>query len=139
MTAPRPLGYWVKTVDRMIDEQFEAQADSAGISRREWQVLNRLRIGGVSDGSLEAALAPFLGEGESLEEALDRLRSTGWVEHRSGEHRLTDAGIAKVEEVQAASVEGIRDRLMDGLTEEDHEHLLRTLERMARNLGWEPT
>lgn len=47
MTAPRPLGYWVRTVDQLIEEQFQVAAEESGLTRREWQMLNRLRIGAV--------------------------------------------------------------------------------------------
>ena len=139
MTAPRPLGYWVATVDRMLDEQFERAAETTGIGRREWQIMNRLHIGNVREDTLEATLAPFLQEREDLRPSLEHLLDEKLVEQRSGEYRLTDEGRARMERVQEEAVQGIRDRVMDGLTQEDYERLLATLERVARNLGWEPT
>ncbi|HYG92074.1 MAG TPA: hypothetical protein VD859_00695 [Nocardioides sp.] len=139
MTAPRPLGYWVKTVDRMLDEQFEAQAESHGLSRLEWQLLSRLRTSAVAVDAVGAALAPPSGEGQSIEEAMDGLCSKGYAERQATEYRLTDSGHAKADEVQDVSLQQILDRALDGLTPEDADRLVSTLERIATNLGWQPT
>jgi hypothetical protein len=139
MTAPRPLGYWVKTVDRMLDEQFEAEADGHGLSRQEWRLLSRLRTSAVAVEAAGAALPPSTGEEQTTEEALEALCSKGYAERQTTEYRLTDEGGAKAGEVQDASTQRILDRALDGLTPEDAQHLVATLERIATNLGYQPT
>ena len=42
LESARPIGYWLKKLDRLIDEQFERQLSEAGLSRRQWQLLNLL-------------------------------------------------------------------------------------------------
>ena len=37
-TDRRPIGFWLKLVDRLIDARLEASL--GGLSRRHWQVLN---------------------------------------------------------------------------------------------------
>ena len=39
----RPIGFWLKLVDRLIDEGFDAVLGDAGLTRRHWQVLNLLQ------------------------------------------------------------------------------------------------
>ena len=42
--SERPIGHWLKKLDRLIDAQFERQLGEAGLSRRQWQLRNpRLR------------------------------------------------------------------------------------------------
>jgi DNA-binding MarR family transcriptional regulator len=138
MTAPRPLGYWVSAVDQLLDEQFERSAEESGLTRREWQIINRLRIGAVEEESLQAAMAPYLDLEESLDDPLRRMMDDGLIEHQASEYRLTDRGADRVDEIQDQAVRRIRDHATDGLSQEDYEHLLASLERIARNLGWEP-
>lgn len=137
MTAPRPLGYWVRAVDQSLEEQYQIAAERSGLTRREWQILGRLRVGAVEEDSLRAALAAYLDEDESLADPLRRLSGDGLLVHQEPEWRLTDRGVERVEEVQAAAVETIRAQATDGLSEEEYERLLATLEQVARNLGWD--
>lgn len=139
MTAPRPLGYWIRTVDQLFDAQYEEAAEEAGIARREWQVLNRLRIGNVAEEAIVDALAPFVDEPESLDESLRRLEKDGLVEQRSGEYRITDRGTLRMDDVQEHAGEKIRGRATGSLSDSDYEQLLATLERIAVDLGWQPT
>ena len=39
----RPIGYWLKKLDRLIDNHFDLQLSNAGLTRRQWQLLNLLR------------------------------------------------------------------------------------------------
>ena len=39
----KPIGFWLKELDRLIDKHFEMQLSDAGLSRRQWQLLNCLR------------------------------------------------------------------------------------------------
>jgi hypothetical protein len=38
----RPIGYWLKHLDSMIEGTFERTLASEGLTRRHWQVLNTL-------------------------------------------------------------------------------------------------
>ena len=40
--SERPIGYWLKKLDRLIDQQFETQLSTARLSRRQWLLLNLL-------------------------------------------------------------------------------------------------
>jgi hypothetical protein len=58
----RPIGYWLKHLDRLIDEAFERAFDADGLTRRHWQVLNTLAAGPSTAAALTAALQPFVQE-----------------------------------------------------------------------------
>ena len=135
MSAPRPIGYWVKTVDRLIDDQFAAAAGEAGLTRRQWQILNVLaEQPGATREQIARALAPFLTATESIDEHLAGIPDL--VAVRPDGLELTPAGRARLDEVRASSVAQLRERVAAGLTREEYDTTLRTLERIARNLGW---
>ena len=58
----RPIGYWLKHLDRLIEGNFERTLASEGLTRRHWQALNTLRTRPSTRAEIAAALAPFLGE-----------------------------------------------------------------------------
>ena len=135
MTAPRPLGYWVKTVDRLIEGEFDAVAGELGLARNEWQVLQRLSVGAEQASTIEESLAPYCGPGQGVEELLRPLVKAGLVEHRADEYRLTDDGEQRTAQVRDQAMERVNARVADGIPVEDQETLLRTLEQVAKNLG----
>ena len=133
----RPIGYWVKTVDRLIDDHFAAAAGGAGLTRRQWQILNVLaEHPGATREAVSAALAPFLTPGETIDEHLAAIPDLVTV--RPDRLELTPAGRDRLDQVRQQSVQRLRDRVAAGLTVEEYETTLRTLERIARNLGWSP-
>jgi len=135
VTGQRPIGYWVKTVDRLIDDEFAAAAREVGLTRRQWQILNVLaERPGATREEIARALAPFLGEGEPIDNHLAGLADLVAVRPEGLE--LTPAGRARLDDVYARSVSDLRARVSAGLTQEDYDTTVRTLERIARNLGW---
>lgn len=135
MPAQRPIGYWVKVVDKLIDAQFAESAADAGITRRQWQILNVLaERGEATPEEVRTAIAPFLDVGETLDQHLDGIGDL--VAVQGDDIRMTAEGIERLQSVKARSVQRLRDRVASGLTPEDYDTTLRSLERIARNLGW---
>jgi hypothetical protein len=58
--AGRPIGYWLKHLDRLIDDSFSRALAADELTRRHWQVLNTLARGPASPAELTQALEPFL-------------------------------------------------------------------------------
>lgn len=138
MTAPRPLGYWVKTLDRLIDEQFERAAESTGLSPGEWRVLNRLSIGAEQTATVEESLSALSDRDRSVAETLEALVASGLVEQQAEEHRLSNDGYVRADQVEQAAMERIREQLGGDLDGEQYDALLARLEQMAKALGWRP-
>jgi hypothetical protein len=91
--AERPIGYWLKKLDGLIDAQFERQLGEAGVSRRQWQLLNLLQDGPRSAPELQTELEPFLNEtSDELDEALSGLVSRGWVDSQDNVVSTTETG-----------------------------------------------
>ena len=137
MSSPRPIGFWLKLVDRMIDEQFASTLEEHGVTRRQWQLLNVLTHEPATVDALDAAVAPFLSaeQGESSAEHLAELVDSGWVIVAQTRYQLTDRGSTALDRL--TSVVGTqRTQITQGLTQEQYDETLKVLETMARNLGW---
>jgi hypothetical protein len=137
MTDQRPIGFWLKLVDRMIDERFASTLEEHGVTRRQWQLLTVLSKGASTVDQLDAAVAPFLStlEAESSTEHLGELIESGWVSLSEGQYTITERGstaYTRLAEVVTAN----REIASEGISEVDYATTLSTLEQFARNLGW---
>ena len=146
--TPRPIGFWLKLVDRMIDEQFAATLEEHGVTRRQWQLLNVLSTESATLEQLDAAVAPFLSgrpiaaapdfsdaPDATAAEHLTELVESSWVQHSSGSYELTERGslaFHRLAEVVATQ----RTVMTADLSPDEYEATVSSLERMARNLGW---
>jgi DNA-binding MarR family transcriptional regulator len=132
--SERPIGYWLKKLDRLIDTQFELQLSTVRLSRRQWQLLNLLENNPRSVPELEAELEPFLqGVAQELSDALAGLVTRGWAESRNNIVNLTETGRAQFEIVKATAAE-VRQTLMRGIPPEEYRTTIDVLARMAANL-----
>jgi DNA-binding MarR family transcriptional regulator len=129
-----PIGYWLKKLDLLINRQFESQLSTARLSRRQWQLLNLLDNNPRSVPELQSELQPFLqGTTEDLSDALAGLVTRGWAESRDNIVTLTETGQAQFEIVKA-TVAGLRQALMTGISAEEYRATIDVLARMAANL-----
>ncbi|MFI2705266.1 MarR family winged helix-turn-helix transcriptional regulator [Cellulosimicrobium composti] len=143
-TAPeRPIGYWLKLVDRLIDESFDGVFHHSGLTRRHWQVLNTIRDGVSEETSVDGVLSPFTGAGgaghggaSAVAAEIDDLVRRGWVSRGAdGALSVTVAGNHAYHDLLDA-VSLSRERVAEGISREEYARTVATLERMARNLGW---
>ncbi|WP_400997617.1 MarR family winged helix-turn-helix transcriptional regulator [Agromyces sp. GXQ0307] len=124
----RPLGFWLKVVDRRIVAQIDAALAEEGVGVREWRRLN-LVAGEIRDERLEARLA-------ARPHKLDDLVERGWVTGEPGAWALTDAGreaLARLTE----RVQAVRDRVRTAVSDEEYATTIASLEAIARELGWD--
>jgi DNA-binding MarR family transcriptional regulator len=132
--SERPIGYWLKKLDRLIDQQFESQLSTARLSRRQWQLLNLLDNNPRSVPELQDELQPFIRDtAEDLSDALAGLGTRGWAESNDNVVNLTETGQAQFEIVKA-TVTGLRQALMRGISPEEYRATIGVLARMAANL-----
>lgn len=133
--SQRPIGYWLKELDRLIDKHFELQLGNAGLSRRQWQLLNLLEDHPRSVPELEAELEPFLEDAaDDLSDPLSGLVTRGWAESTDNIVNLTETGQAHFEIVKAKVAE-LRQVLMKGISPEEYQATIGVLSRMAANLA----
>jgi DNA-binding MarR family transcriptional regulator len=135
MSAPRPIGFWLKLVDSKIDEQFASTLEEHGVTRRQWQLLNVLSRESASVEALDAAVAPFFVDDESSTEHLAELVDSGWLTLDATTYTLTERGRGAFERLSEV-VATQRTLMTEGLTPQQYEDTIAVLERMARNLGY---
>ena len=141
MTDTRPIGFWLKLVDRLIDEQFARTLEEHGVTRRQWQLLNVLGRGPASVEQLDAEVAPFLqaatddSPAESSVEHLTELIESAWVDATPTGYELTERGRSSLARLETVVAEQ-RTVITAGVSEDEYVSTVRVLERMAQNLGY---
>ena len=133
MTGERPIGWWVKRLDVLLEQVVDSALAGDGLTRRHWQVLHALDSGGLAEAELHSALAPF-GAPADVTPVVAELAARGWVTGPQGgrlEH--TEAGRAAHERV-AGRIAGLRRQVTDGLGAEEYRRTVAALARMAANL-----
>ena len=138
MTDSKPIGYWLKLVDQLLDKTFADSLEEHGITRRQWQLLGVLARGPASMLELASALGPFLDAagGETVTDHVGELVESEWVSVDGDTYTLTERGTtahARLTEI----VDRMRALSVEGVTATDYEATVATLERMATNLGWQ--
>lgn len=134
-TDRRPIGFWLKLVDRLIEDRLETTL--GGLSRRHWQLLNVIQQGPTSQPEVDARVRPFLeGSGTTAAEVVD-LQQRGWLTSGTAKMELTECGAAEFARLLEL-VSADRTNLMIGIEQEQYASTVSVLERMARNLGWTP-
>jgi len=131
----RPIGYWLKHLDRLIEGAFELTLASEDLTRRHWQVLNTLHTGPSTHAEIADALAPFLiDEPGAAREVVDDLVAKGWVEPGQDDRlALTATGI-RAHAALLERVTATRQLLVRGVTEDEYRAVIDVLRRMAANL-----
>ena len=138
MAASRPIGYWLKLVDKLIDDRFDDTLEEHGVTRRQWQLLGALSREDATLEQLNSEIAPFLDadSGDSSASHLAELVESGWITLSGDTYSISEQGRVAYDRLSAV-VQGISDAVSEGFDEEEYAATLSALERMARNLGWE--
>ena len=131
----RPIGYWVKQLDRAIEDAFTDALSARRVTRRHWQVLSLVRETAPTREAVTEQLGSFDRSGHAADGVLDELVARGWVERDAGgRHRLGAAGAAAYDDL-AREVEALRLRTSEGVREEEYRTAVEVLRRMTENLS----
>jgi hypothetical protein len=131
----RPIGYWLKRLDQLIELSLDRTLVEGGVSRREWQVMNLLHDAPAGEDAIVEALRPFWTPGAvPPERVIGELENSGLTE-RDGDdvYRLTERGEAARAAV-AERVQSLRTSMTDGLTAPRYAATVDALRLMAENL-----
>lgn len=143
MAQERPIGYWLKLVDRLIDESLDDVFHHTGLTRRHWQVLNTIRDGVSEETAVDGVLSPFTGaapgggpggHAAAVSAEVDDLVRRGWVTRTDGRLSVTVAGNHAYHDLLDA-VSLARERVAEGISPEQYDTTVATLRQMAHNLG----
>ncbi|GAA1058118.1 hypothetical protein GCM10017608_05210 [Agromyces luteolus] len=124
----RPLGFWLKVLERRIAAEVDAALAEEGVGLRDWRRLN-LVAGEVRDERLAARLA-------TRPHKLDDLVERGWVTGEPGAWTLTDAGREVLDRL-TERVQAVRDDVRSAVSDEEYATTVASLEAIARELGWD--
>jgi DNA-binding MarR family transcriptional regulator len=132
------LGFLLHDVARLLRKRFEQRARGLGLTRSQWQTLAYL---GNNEGIHQGGLAEILEiEGITLVRILDKLEERGLIERRQHptdrrvwQLYLRDAARPLMAEMRAIG-DVTRGEALDGIADDDREHLMRTLARLKTNL-----
>jgi DNA-binding MarR family transcriptional regulator len=128
----KPIGHWLKTLDRLIDENFDRALAAEGVQRRHWQILNIVKTSPATNATIAAALDPFWTEGAiTLDEVLADMTRRGWITGHEP-RQLTAGGEAALDAIRERA--NLREKIMAGLTAEQYTQTVAVLEQMAANL-----
>jgi DNA-binding MarR family transcriptional regulator len=135
LTHRRPIGFWLKHLDRLIEDTFSQTLTEQGLTRRHWQVLNTLAHDPAGDTELTKALEPFLRDDQAGQAAVVAdLIHRDWVSRdHDGRLRLTRHGRAAHQRTQE-QVRQTRGLMIQGISAGEYTAAIDILTRMAANL-----
>jgi hypothetical protein len=131
MAEERPIGWWVRRLDALLEEAVDAVVVAEGLTRRHWQVLHSMATGAEHEADVAAALADFPGDVEAV---VSELVGRGWAARLgAGRVALTSDGAVAHARVSRA-VERVRRHAADGLSRNEYERTILVLSRMVANI-----
>ena len=135
MADRKPIGYWLKELDRLIETTLDRALAEEGVTRRDWQVLNALQPDPTPRAEVIEQLRPFWGvDAVDPDAVLDGLITRGWALRDPGDrYALSPEGDA-ARAALLEKVKGLRAAIADGITPEQYNTTIDTLGRMAQNL-----
>ena len=135
MEDRKPIGYWLKELDHLIEGTLDRALADEGVTRRDWQVLNALDPDPAPREAVIEALRPFWGvETVDPDTVLAGLIERGWaLRDPADRFALSPEGDA-ARTALLEKVKALRAAIADGITPEQYNTTIDTLGRMAQNL-----
>jgi lambda repressor-like predicted transcriptional regulator len=136
MPERKPIGYWLKELDRQIEGTLDRTLADEGVTRRDWQVLNALETTPAARDAVVDALRPFWGEGATdPDDVLEALVARGWALRDADRRYALSPEGDTTRSTLLERVKELRMAIADGVTPDDYQTTIATLERMAKNLA----
>lgn len=130
----RPIDWWLKQADALIDRSFADALGQLDIDRREWQILESLAVRAQPPEDLLRALEAF----PDAETAIHLLRARGLIDGRDDVLTLTKAGMS-VHHQASGAVAAVRSRVASALPGDDYRLLIQLLSQLVDGLGEKPS
>jgi DNA-binding MarR family transcriptional regulator len=131
MEGQRPIGWWVRRLDVLLEQAVDSAVAGEGLTRRHWQVLHSLAEPASREDDLRATLADFPGDVGGV---VTDLVGLGWVQRSADDGlTLTAEGRAGHDRV-AGAVGRVRKHVADGLSAQEYERVILVLGRMVENV-----
>ena len=130
--STRPVGWWLKEADALLDASFDSALADTGVDRRGWQVLASLARGSQREADLVDTLGSF-DPPDVLREVIESLQRRQWVEESEAVLSLTPAGL-EVHRTLTPRVAAVRQRVSAALPTDDYLLLTSLLARLVTAL-----
>jgi MarR family transcriptional regulator for hemolysin len=138
MEVDSTLGFLLHDVARLLKKRFEQNSRRSGLTRSQWQVLTYLA---QNEGINQARLAELIEvEPITLGRIVDRLEAMGLIkrdphptDRRTWLLHLVEAARPKLEQIRELG-DVTHEEALAGVSEDDGQRLLKTLEAMKANL-----
>ncbi|WP_067544513.1 MarR family winged helix-turn-helix transcriptional regulator [Nocardia crassostreae] len=131
----KPLGYYLRHIDQMLEQNFAALLAAHGLVRRSWQIVNTISAAPATLTDLDRAHAHFLDAAEpTVAPHVADLVDRGWLAvDADGNHTLTIAGETGCRSV-AELIDAERAAVIDGLGPDGYATLIGMMQRIADNV-----
>jgi hypothetical protein len=131
----KPIGFWLKELDQLIEGTLDRALADEGVTRRDWQLLNALEPTPAPRAQVIETLRPFWGvDADEPDAVLEGLITRGWALRDPADRvSLSPEGDA-ARAVLLERVKALRAAIADGITPEQYNTTVETLGRMAENL-----
>lgn len=73
----RPIGWWLKQADVLLDAAFDEELEAEEVDRRGWQILTSLTTGPKRREEVAGSLTPF-DPPSVVADVIEQLRGRGW-------------------------------------------------------------
>jgi len=131
----QPIGYWSWAAHEAVVTYIREGLSEFGLSQPAWWILNQVRDGG-EDGrtrdEVRAVLQGYLDAGAALEPEMDALLDRGLLTTTAQRLHLTPEGRALRDRAAQRQLT-MRERIHDGIPDEDYVATLKVLQRMIHN------
>ena len=132
MSKRPPIGFWIRQADNLLTGGIEGIQSSFGLSRTEWQVLSSIyEKENVTVDEVAQLFSPFAA-GNKIKEILEGFK-TGGLLTEDASPALTDEGI-KLYKACLEKQNEFRQKVMAGISEQEYEQVIRTLQTMIENM-----
>ena len=128
-----PIGYWIKQADELLTRGIDDIHSSFGITRTGWQILNSINEKEfIMRVDLTNLIKPFA-DANNVKGILTKFKAEHLVNEDEEKLTLTDKGI-KLYKTCFEQQKIFRQKVMSGISEQDYEIAILTLQKMVANL-----
>ncbi|TDD14996.1 MarR family transcriptional regulator [Nonomuraea diastatica] len=132
MQQHRPIGYWLRLLDQLIEEHLNRVLAAEALHRRHWQTMNLLRAAPAAQDTIAETLRPFWSASSvGVDEVLDELVRRAWITSRQP-YGLTPAGEA-AHTTLARIVERAARQINEGVGAKQYDDTVEVLRHMVKN------
>jgi len=132
---PKPIGWYLKEADQLITAFFDDAFDKHCITRYHWMVLRTIANKSYINIEAHYEQVKYFLSLSRLNGIVDNLATRGWIQgNENKNYKFTEAGerlynaVNKTYEKQLVM-------MMQGVSEEDYNHVIDTLDRIINNLN----